>query len=863
MAKSNELVKYLDKKVQITGKPQSGENIAVYVRPGDKIDFQSQGFNLEDAKYKLIGGDIILEFPDGGVYTFVSMALMGYNDTPPSFTIGGKDLTLSTILSEIDEINNLPLEAVLANEDVDVVPSSAEEVKELEDVTEKNTNSAPPVIITEVELDENEFDTEFEEPLDVEIPPEIPEETEPPVIAEPPADDGTPEKEDEVNDAPPLKFEFSLDMKHVLQTQSESIQGTGADASRVLTVDGGGGSYYENIYPNSNISANPSEIVKQTNQEEMSYKNTGINNYDSVLINSDNPDYFGDGYTSRTITLNPTQGAGFKIQKVWISSDDLPDGFKVHNATQSGNSWLIQRDNPDTDEIEGFTVDAQGNINIIMTMNTDVDKDFALNIKAQTVFDINNIDPEIRPDIEPPSETTHEFDLTVGVNLKKINDESDSSEYKYQEIDNDNIDLIDGQSEQTGFVISSNINDTKLYGSTTLKNTINGGISNDTIYAGNNDDTIYGNSGEDTITAYAGDDTIESGTGNDFIVSGLGDDTIDAGEGNDTIDFSHIDSVNPEGIIADLVNGTITGDGNDTISNIENVNGTQDIDIIIGDDKQNILNGNKGYDTISGGAGNDTLAGNVGNDFIEGGVGSDTVSYEDAINNVDNQGVVVTLDQDFEDGIYGTATGIDGADELKSIENVIGSNYDDTITGNASKNTISALAGDDTIYVSSNDDVIDGGTHNSKGDTIDASNSSVAHTINLKEEYILGEGYTQIKNVENATGSRGSDTIIGNDDNNTLKGGINNDTLIGNAGDDYLDGGTENDTLSGGTENDTLSGGAGDDILDGGAGDDDYADYSDEQSSISVDLSKTTSQDTKASGNDTLFRNYFQMMILF
>ncbi|MFV0561764.1 calcium-binding protein [Malaciobacter mytili] len=583
MAKNDEIVKYLNKKVQIKGKPQSGENIAVYVRPGDKIDLEDANLNLDDVSYKLIGGDIILEFPDGGVYTFVSMALMGYNDTPPTLSIGGKTMTLGNILSEIEEVNNLPLEAVLANEDLDIPPSSTQEVEKLEDVTEKNTNTNPPVIITEVQLEENEFtsDNELEKALDAEIPPEIPEPQEPPILGEPPKKDGTPQKEDEVNDASPLKFEFSIDMQHVLQSVDESIQGTGADAKRVLTVQGGGGTYYENIYPNSNVSANASEIKKQTNAEEMSYKTADINKYDSVVINSDNSEYFGDNYTSRTIKLSPIQGAGFAIEKVWISSDDLPAGFKVHNAAQSGNSWLLVKDNPDTDEVEGFTIDAKGNINI--TMNTNVDKNFVLNIKAQTVFDINNIDENLRGDVQTPSKTTEEFDLTVGVNLKKINDITDPSEYKYQEIDNDEIDKVNGQSEQTGFVISSNINDTVLYGSTNLKNTINGGTVNDTIYAGLNDDTIYGNSGNDTIRAYAGNDTIEGGTGDDWIASGLGNDIVNGNEGIDTIDFSHIDSVNPEG-------------------------------------------------------------------------------------------VVVVLDQDLEDGIYGTATGIDGNDELRSIENVIGSN---------------------------------------------------------------------------------------------------------------------------------------------------------------------------------------------
>ena len=77
MSKDKEtLVKYLDGKVQIKSKPLAGENIPVYVRPGDKIDLEALGINLENAKFKLIGGDIVLEMAGAGNYTFVSLAYM-------------------------------------------------------------------------------------------------------------------------------------------------------------------------------------------------------------------------------------------------------------------------------------------------------------------------------------------------------------------------------------------------------------------------------------------------------------------------------------------------------------------------------------------------------------------------------------------------------------------------------------------------------------------------------------------------------------------------------------------------------------------------------------------------------------------
>ena len=72
----SKFIKYLNNKVQIKEKAPVGENIAIYIRPGDKIDLEALGINLENAKFKLIGGDIVLEMAGAGNYTFVSLAYM-------------------------------------------------------------------------------------------------------------------------------------------------------------------------------------------------------------------------------------------------------------------------------------------------------------------------------------------------------------------------------------------------------------------------------------------------------------------------------------------------------------------------------------------------------------------------------------------------------------------------------------------------------------------------------------------------------------------------------------------------------------------------------------------------------------------
>jgi Ca2+-binding RTX toxin-like protein len=74
----------------------------------------------------------------------------------------------------------------------------------------------------------------------------------------------------------------------------------------------------------------------------------------------------------------------------------------------------------------------------------------------------------------------------------------------------------------------------------------------------------------------------------------------------------------------------------------------------------------------------------------------------------------------------------------------------------------------------------------SAGDTIDASNSPVAHVL-------MGMG--------------GNDTLTGAGLVDYIYGGPGNDTIIGDASADYLFGGNDNDTLQGGLGNDVINGG--------------------------------------------------------
>jgi Ca2+-binding RTX toxin-like protein len=286
----------------------------------------------------------------------------------------------------------------------------------------------------------------------------------------------------------------------------------------------------------------------------------------------------------------------------------------------------------------------------------------------------------------------------------------------------------------------------------------------DTLRADDNGDQLSGGDGNDLLIGGAGADTLLGGAGDDTLVGSAGADVMDGGTGNNTADYSGSNAA----VSVDLAAGTASGgyaDG-DTLLNIQNVIGSAYDDLLIGDDKGDLLVGGDGNDTLEGGAGNDTLVGGAGADVLDGGDGINTVDYSDS-----SAGVQINL-------AAGTASGGDAeGDTLISIQNLIGSNYDDVLIGDDSNNVFIGGAGADTI---------DGG---GGINTASYATSNAAVSVNL--ETGLGSGGDAegdvLRNIQVLIGSNYNDTLIGSDGNDTLRGGAGNDTLEGGAGSDtYL-----------------------------------------------------------------------------
>ena len=139
---------------------------------------------------------------------------------------------------------------------------------------------------------------------------------------------------------------------------------------------------------------------------------------------------------------------------------------------------------------------------------------------------------------------------------------------------------------------------------------------------------LYGGMpGNDAMYGGEGDDKIAAGGGDDFISGGPGMDAIDGEDGNDTADYSEktdrlkvkLDGPNEVGV-------EVAGFVEDTIKNIENINGGSHNDKFVGDGYANQFVGNDGNDKLKGMNGNDVLIGLKGKDKLNGGKDDDLLS---------------------------------------------------------------------------------------------------------------------------------------------------------------------------------------------------------------------------------------------
>ncbi|RBJ77835.1 calcium-binding protein, partial [Pseudomonas sp. MWU12-2534b] len=362
----------------------------------------------------------------------------------------------------------------------------------------------------------------------------------------------------------------------------------------------------------------------------------------------------------------------------------------------------------------------------------------------------------------------------------------------------------------TGTILAANVERLTFIGNKNfigygndLDNIITGGTGNDTLYGGAGADQFFGGAGYDTVgyldskvsmtlnlktgvhsgiaagDTYTDIEAIRGSNLNDIFYGGTSAMGLDGAAGQDLVSYELSDSA----VTIDLSSGVNTGDAQgDTYTNIE------------------IFQGSNFNDTLSGSRLSDILIGGKGADLIDGREGQDSVWYVTS-----TTGVTINLQTNVNQG--GDAEG----DVLRNIERVVGSHYNDSLTGDASVNYLEGGLGDDVLYGGDGNDYLYGGLISQIG------------------PFSL-DGLTNGPQADTLYGGNGNDTIVtaSNDQGSRAYGEAGGDVITVVHG--MADGGEGNDLLTGTGLGFSLFGGAGDDKLvlrasgwaNGGEGDDTY-----------------------------------------
>jgi Ca2+-binding RTX toxin-like protein len=304
---------------------------------------------------------------------------------------------------------------------------------------------------------------------------------------------------------------------------------------------------------------------------------------------------------------------------------------------------------------------------------------------------------------------------------------------------------------------------------------------------------IRGSSFADTLTG--GNTANGTGTtdGFEFFMGQGGNDTIDGGGGYDRADYTS-STTGASVTLGGSSNGTASDGlgGTDTLISIEGVRGTEFNDTLTGSDTGTF----------------ETFEGRGGNDTIDGKGGTDRVDYTSA-----TAAVTVNL------GTNSASDGYGGTDTLLNIEQIRGSAFNDSLTGNTGNNDIQGQAGNDTLSGGDGNDSLDG---NAGADSLSGGNGNdylrgadgANDTLDGGADYDTANytfsGTSPV--TFTATGAGGfqhdgsgrPDTLFSIEEMHIFGGG-GGDTLTGTSMRQYIQGNGGNDTLTGGAGNDTFA----------------------------------------------------------
>ncbi len=367
-------------------------------------------------------------------------------------------------------------------------------------------------------------------------------------------------------------------------------------------------------------------------------------------------------------------------------------------------------------------------------------------------------------------------DIDIGMDTILDSDGTDTLDFSMTTTQGVTVDL--GNAAFQPLTGGATTADLRLFG-TPVENVI-GGAAADNLKGNAADNTLTGLGGSDTLSGVAGTNTVVETADADFTASDI---ALTIGGDTDTLNDIQV---------LDLTGGP----GNNNI----------DASAFTG---TTTLRGEAGIDVLSGGSGNDLLIGGPDSDTLKGALGDDTYQFDvdqalgadtiseaggtDLLDFSPTQSVGITIDLGDTAAQTVHATNLTlTIDTATSIENVIGGDQNDTITGNGVDNDITGGSGDD---------IIDGvGGTNTITETRDTNFTLTDVFLNV------GTDFDFIQNIQIAvlTGGLSNNTL----DASAFSGSV---SLFGLAGHDILRGGLGDDVLEGGEGNDDLYGGLGDD----------------------------------------------------
>ena len=217
------------------------------------------------------------------------------------------------------------------------------------------------------------------------------------------------------------------------------------------------------------------------------------------------------------------------------------------------------------------------------------------------------------------------------------------------------------------------------------------------------------------------------------------------------------------------------------------IDGTSEVDVINGYGGDDIINGGSGKDEIYGSEGSDYfIDNNLTRDLFWGGSGIDTIDFSGT-----DYGIAVDL----------LKNNTDRGDYIYSVENVIGTDYDDSFTGDWGDNVFDGGLGKDQMRGGGGNDYFidtDGGRDIIWGgwlgnDTVDFHGSDSAISVSLGDTVYddwrtaeLGSSSfgDHISGLENVVGTAYDDTLVGNYKDNVITGMEGRDILAGGDGAD-------------------------------------------------------------------------------